>query len=129
MAPERPKDAPKTLRGGVVPHKLTAEDRRKGALNAAAAKRRRREQREMSRRELADEKLADLLRELEAGNVPDRPLLLQVIREVLDRDVGKAVTRVETKSLNVTASLGELSQEQLQALAALAPRPELPPAA
>jgi hypothetical protein len=113
------------LKSGAPAHVLTDEDRRK----SAAARKRKAAERRMSRAELAHHKLMQLLEALDPLEAGDRALLLATVREALDRDEGKAVTRVETKSLNVTASLSELSQEQLQALAAHAPRPELPPAA
>jgi hypothetical protein len=112
------------LKSGAPAHVLTDEDRRK----SAAARKRKAAERRMSRAELAHHKLMQLLEALDPLEPADRVTLLQTIREALDRDEGKAVTRVETKSLNVTASLSELTQEQLQALAAHAPRPELPPA-
>ena len=129
MAPEKPGGSkpasPILLKSGAPAHVLTDEDRRK----SAAVRKKRAAERRMSRAELAHHKLMQLLEALDPLEAGDRALLLATVREALDRDEGKAVTRVETKSLNVTASLGELSQEQLQALAALAPRPELPPAA
>jgi hypothetical protein len=119
-------DKPKlgTLKNGGKPTPLTPEIRAKGL----ETRRRKAAERRMSRAELAHHKLMQLLEALDPLEAGDRALLLATVREALDRDEGKAVTRVETKSLNVTASLSELSQEQLQALAAHAPRPELPPA-
>jgi hypothetical protein len=129
MAPEKPRASkpasPILLKSGAPAHVLTDEDRKK----SAAVRKRRAAERRMSRAELAHHKLMQLLEALDPLEAGDRALLLATVREALDRDEGRAVQRVETKSLNVTASLSELSQEQLQALAAHAPRPELPPAA
>jgi hypothetical protein len=128
LAPEKPK---KTSVSG---YRLTDEDRARATERRRELAQKRREEKERAKLGLEAtiafelEKRADeivqayLTAGLEHGE-------WRALDSLVDRHLGRAITRVETKSLNVTASLSELSQEQLQALAAHAPRPELPPAA
>lgn len=103
-----------TLRNGGKPAPMTPEIRAKGH----EVRRRKRAEREMSRRELAHHKLAELLKVLDENSAQDRPILLATIREALDRDEGKAVQRVQGVQVNVTASLSELTDMQLHELEA-----------
>lgn len=90
-------DAPKTLRGGVTPHELTVEERRRGA---EVTNQKRREQKERAQR-IADERLADALTpafdriDATIADDEEKALALRAALAVVEHNIGRPTQREE----------------------------------